>query len=281
MLDDKEFKALIRLLDDDDPEISEHVWSKLSSLGVAGIRRLEAEWEVQEDPVIQGKIEDLIDSISTRAVTQDLLSWRKGGGKDLLEGWLLLTKFHFPEIDLNIYRNEVNRLVNKTWLEVNNSMDSVSRLRVLNHILFVMEAYTGNRFSTRYPQNSLLNYLVDQKQGNAFSTGMLYMIVAQKLQFPVYGVILPGYFVLFFKEGEKEFYVDAYNGGAFFTKTDLKRFISKLGIEDRPAFYKPTSNIYIILEVIKVLISDYEAMEQPEKAASLKKLLKDIEITFE
>lgn len=281
MLDDKELKALIRLLDDEDPEVSEHVWSKLTSIGVEGIDRLEAEWEIQDDPTIQNKIEDLIEQINSSAVSTDLLDWRKGGGKDLLEGWLLLTKYHFPDLDLDIYKNEVNRLVNKTWLEVNSSMDAVGKVRVLNHILFVMEAYTGNRHSTRYPQNSLLNYLVDQKQGNAFSTGLLYLIIARKLQFPVYGVILPGYFVLFFKDGEKEFYIDPFNGGAFFTKNDLKRFIGKLGIEDRPSFYKPTSNIYIILEIIKTMISDYEAMRQPDKAEQLKQLLKDIEIRFD
>ena len=42
-LTDQDFKALIRVLDDDDPDVSEHVWGRIMALGASAKERLEAE----------------------------------------------------------------------------------------------------------------------------------------------------------------------------------------------------------------------------------------------
>lgn len=279
-MEDKEFQALVSLLDDNDPEVSEHVWEKLSALGREGILRLEAEWEKRGDPTIQSRIEDLIHAIYTEDVTRDLLAWRKAGGKDLLEGWILLTRFLYPELDAEHYRHEINRLVNKTWLEVNSGHDSLGKLRVLNHILFASENYRPDRKTMRLPNHFLVNHLMDTKKGNSHSLGVLYLLISQKLEFPVSGIILPGYFILYFLEGAKEFYIDVFNGGVFFSRSDLKRHLKQFGVEEKPAYFKPTSNIYIILEMITGMIEGFKAEGEDAKAAGLEKLFKDIEIKF-
>ena len=281
MLKDNDFKALISLLDDTDPEVSSHVWEKLTSLGPQGITRLEAEWEVQESPAIQARIEDLIHRINLDKITGEILEWRKGGGKDLLEGWLLFTKFQFPDLDFSAYINEINRLVNKTWLEINSTMDTSAKLRVLNHVLFVMEGYKPNRKNQRFPDNNFVNYVIDQKTGNPVSLGILYLIICKKLELPVAGVILPGYYVLFVADSHQEFYLDVFNGGAFFKKEDLKRFLEKIKLEEKPSYFKPTSNIYTLLQLIRNLAADYRHAGKIEKAIELDQLEKDIEITFD
>ena len=46
---DSEFKALIKLLEDDDPEISDHVENRLVEMGGPAIPRLELAWENEGD----------------------------------------------------------------------------------------------------------------------------------------------------------------------------------------------------------------------------------------
>ena len=279
-MEENEFKALIHLLDDEDQEVAIHVWDKLIKLGVEGVDRLEAEWEIQEDPVIQRKIEDLIQHINLDDITEEIRNWRLDGGRDLLEGWLLITKFRYPELELQKYKDEINRLVNKTWLDINQGMDDVSRLKILNHILFVMEGFSGNRSETNLPDNNFINYAIDNKKGNALSLGLVYLIIAQKLEYPVSGVSLPGYFILYFKNPFQEFYIDVFNRASFFTKNDLKRFLKDIGVEEKAGFFKPTSNIYIILQMIRTLIVNYRKSGKEAKAEQFERLLKEIDISF-
>ena len=54
-MSETELKALISLLDDEDPNIEEHVKDKLVSMGDEVIPRLEQAWESQKDELVQNK----------------------------------------------------------------------------------------------------------------------------------------------------------------------------------------------------------------------------------
>jgi regulator of sirC expression with transglutaminase-like and TPR domain len=280
-LTEGEFKALIRLLDDEDEEVTSHVWSTLMALGESGVERLEAEWLSASDPELQRRLEEVISRIHRKGVAKELLEWRKDGGRDLLRGWYLVSKFQFPELDFQKYRNEVNRLVNKTWLELNNQMDASQKLRVINHILFKMESYAPNTGRPNFPHNSHLNYLIDHQQGNAVSLSLLYLMISQQLDLPVSGVILPGYFILIYKDEKQEFYIDVFNGGHAFNRARLEGYLKQVNVPEKPSYFNPTSNIYIILNLIRTIANDYAANDKPDKVAELEELLEDIDIRFE
>jgi regulator of sirC expression with transglutaminase-like and TPR domain len=279
-LSEGEFKALIRLLDDDDDEVTAHVWATLMSLGESGVERLEAEWLMAADPELQRRLEEVLSRIHRKGVGNELLAWRKEGGRDLLKGWFLASKFQFPDLDFQKYRNEINRLVNKTWLELNNQMDAAQKLLVINHILFKMEGYAPNASRPNFPHNSHLNYLIDHQQGNVVSLSLLYLIICQQLDLPVSGIILPGYFILFYKDEHTEFYIDVYNGGHAFNRARLEGYLKQVNVQQQASFFLPTSNIYILLHLIRMIGSDYKSNEKPDKVAELEELLDDIDIQF-
>jgi hypothetical protein len=280
-LSESEFRALIHLLDDDDEEVTAHVWSTLMALGESGVERLEAEWMQASDPELQRRLEEVLARIHRKAVAKELLEWRKDGGRDLLKGWFLVSKFQFPELDFQKYRNEVNRLVNKTWLELSEQMDAGQKLRVINHMLFKMEGYGPNTTRPNFPHNSHLNYLIDHQQGNAVSLAMLYLIISQQLDLPVSGVILPGYFILIYKDERQEFYIDVFNGGHAFNRARLENYLKQVNVPAKGSYFLPTSNIYMILNLIHSLINDYDANEKPDKVDELRELLEDIDIRFD
>ena len=280
-LNDQDFRALIRLLDDEDPEISEHVWGRLMEMGQAGKERLEAQWEVEEDPDIQRKLEEAIHKINLSNLTKELLAWRMDGGRDLLEGWFLVSKFQFPELDFRKYRNEVNRLVNKTWLELNDRMDPVQKIKVINHILFKMEGYGPNKNRPHFPNANYINSVIGSQEGNAPSLGLLYLLICQQLNMNVFGVILPGYFILMYKDDKEEFYIDVYNGGHPFNRAALENYLKEVNLEEKPSYFMPTSNIYIILNLIRTALHDYQQQGRADKVEELEELLRGIDIRFE
>lgn len=280
-LNESEFRALLHLIDDEDEEVSGHVWSKLMSLGESGKERLEAEWMMASDPEMQRRLEDVISRIHHKNVAQEILEWRKDGGRDLLKGWFLVSKFQFPELDYQKYRNEVNRLVNKTWLEINGQMDPGQKLRVINHILFKMEGYGVNAGRPKFPHNNHLNYLVDHQLGNVNSLSLLYLIICQQLDLPVTGVILPGYFILLWRDGKQDFYIDVYNGGQSFKKPRLQSYLKQMNLPEKSSYFNPTSNIYIILNLIRAIATDYKEAGKLDKLAEMEELLEDIDIRFD
>jgi regulator of sirC expression with transglutaminase-like and TPR domain len=280
-LSESEFKALLRLLDDEDEEVTAHVWGTLMSLGASGVERLEEEWLSSADPEMQRRLEEVINRIHHKGLASELLEWRKDGGRDLLKGWFLISKFQFPDLDFQKYRNEINRLVNKTWLELNNQMDAAQKLKVINHILFKMEGYGPNTTRPNFPHNSHLNYLIDHQQGNAASLGLLYLIICKLLDMPVSGVILPGYFILMYKDEKAEFYIDVFNGGHTFNRARLEGYLKQVNVPEKPSYFLPTSNIYIILNLIRIISHDYSTNDKQDKVAELDELLNDIDIKFD
>ncbi|TAE55184.1 MAG: hypothetical protein EAZ89_05900 [Bacteroidetes bacterium] len=267
---DSEFQAIIRLLDDEDPGIETHIRNKLVSLGPEAIPRLETVWE-QHEGLIQTRIEDIIHQIQTGDAIRSLRSWLQEKEPSLLEGWFLVTQYHYPGLSFETFRNDFSRLVNRTWLELRSGMNLAERLAVVNRMLYLKERFIPNRNDIADPQNYYINGFMETRKGSPLSLGMLYLILCQELQLQVQGIVLPGYFTLI-HEGENEFFVDPFNKGAFFFRNDLTRFLEELKTDD-PRYYTPSSNKAIILELVRQLLNCHRKRKNEEKVRDLERML--------
>ena len=92
MINDKEIASLIRLLDDPDAEIFEHVHEKLKSYGNEVIEYLENAWEGAFDPIMQDRIANLVHEIQFSGLKKELQLWHMSGAFDLLQGALIINK---------------------------------------------------------------------------------------------------------------------------------------------------------------------------------------------
>ena len=80
MINPTEVNSLIRLLDDPDREIFEHVHEKLLSYGSEAIEYLESAWEQAFDPIQQERIANLVHEIQFGIVKNDLKLMAPGRG---------------------------------------------------------------------------------------------------------------------------------------------------------------------------------------------------------
>jgi regulator of sirC expression with transglutaminase-like and TPR domain len=124
--------------------------------------------------------------------------------------------------------------------------------------------------------------VLDTRRGSQTSLAIIYSIIAQKLDIPVYGVNLPQHFILAYLdetqqsdfEGGILFYINAFNKGFIFGRRDVDMFLKQLNLNFDKQFYEPCSNTDIIKRVIRNLISSYEHLGSPEKVNELNELLK-------
>ena len=112
------------------------------------------------------------------------------------------------------------------------------------------------------------------------SLALLYLLICRQLDLHVSGVLLPGYFILMYKDEYQEFFIDVFNGGKTFNKARLKGYLKQVNVEENASFFKPTSNIYIILRLLEQIAVDFKRNDKPEKAEEIAEILREIEIRF-
>lgn len=277
MLNEKEISSLIKLLDDPDPRIFDHIEDKLLSYGSEVITYLENAWEHSFDGLLQERIENLVHKIQFQNVKEDLALWYQSGGFDLLRGFLILNKYQYPDLNEEKIINHVETIKRDVWLQMMYEATPVEKVKLLNHIFYNIHGFSGNTKNHKNPQNSYLSQVLESKKGNQISLAIIYSVIAQKLDIPIYGVNLPQHFVLAYIDehgkGEDEnsilFYINVFNKGYIFAKRDIDQFLRQLQIKPERLYYEPCSNTEIIKRVIRNLISSYEDAGAKDKAAEL------------
>jgi regulator of sirC expression with transglutaminase-like and TPR domain len=275
-MDNNEIKALVSLLDDDDKEVLTHVEQKIISLGDTIIPYLEEEWENNFNPVVQKKIEELIHTLQFDSLKSKLHIWKDTGGEDLLEGMWLIATYQYPDLPIERLRKELEQIYYEAWLEFKTNIHPFDQIRILNSIMFGKLKFAANTKNFHAPANCMLNIVLDSKRGNPPSLCVVYMLVAQKLKLPVYGVNLPNLFILTYKSNETQFYINVFNKGIIFSKSDIDNYIQQLNLPQSEIFYQPCSNIDIIKRVLRNLVISFEKTGDTDKMEEVKMLLQVI-----
>lgn len=285
MIDPKEIEALVKLLDDPDAEIFEHVEGRLLSLGNEVIPTLEREWEHSFNGLQQQRIENVIHKIQFGNIQEDLKIWALGGAFDLLQGVLIINKYQYPDLDEQKIINQLEAIKRDAWVQMSYDMSALERIRLLNHVFYSVYGFAGNTANHQDPQNSYINLVLESKKGNQILLAVIYSIVAQKLDIPVFGVNLPQHFILAYKDEQEArslgplfdngiiFYINAFNKGFVFHRRDVDIFLKQLKLEPRKEFYEPCTHVDIVKRIIRNLISSYEKLGYADKVAELSLLI--------
>ncbi len=274
-----EIDALVKLLDDPDEEVYQHVQERLLTYGIEVVSYLESAWEQSLNTVLQERIENLVHTIQFTTIKEDLNLWFQSGAFDLLQGALIINRYQYPDLDEQHVINQIEEIKREIWVGLQYEMSSIEKIKLINHVFYNQYGFSGNTKNHHDPQNSYLNQVLESKKGNQISLAILYATLAQKLDIPVYGVNLPQHFILGYIDDNNEekeygvlFYINAFNKGAIFGKHDVDQFLRQLNLEPQPGFYSPCSNTEIIRRIIRNLISAYENLGSTEKVDELKQL---------
>jgi len=281
MINETEVNSLIRLLDDPDQEIYNHVHDKLLSFGVEAIGYLESAFEQAFDSIQQERIANLVHEIQFGIVKNDLHLWQHGGAFDLLQGILIINRYQYPDLDEQKVINQIEGIKRDIWIQMMHEASAPEQIKLINHIFYNIYGFSGNTTNHQDPQNSYLSQVLETKKGNQPLLAIIYSIIAQKLDIPVYGVNLPQHFILAYMdesqqanfEGGVLFYINAFNKGFIFGRRDVDMFLKQLNLKSDKQFYEPCSNTEIIKRVLRNLISSYEHLGSTEKVAELNELL--------
>ena len=284
MADNKEVHALIQLLDDEDNEVFKHVYNKLISLGSEIIPDLEQAWASELNPLAHERLEDIIHKIQFDALEAEWEEWLFLDQPDLLTGAYLIAKYHYPDIQLEDIQKKLQKIKQSIWLELNYNQTPLEQIQIFNQVFYNYHNFKGSQTSEDY-QDFCINNVLDTKKGNSIIVGIIYQVLAQELNLPVYGVPLVRHYILafckknivdFFSEQSLErevmFYINPINRGSIFSRNEIKDYLEKMRMEQDPRNFYPANNNTIIKELITYLIDIYRLQNREERVKELKRL---------
>jgi regulator of sirC expression with transglutaminase-like and TPR domain len=119
----------------------------------------------------------------------------------------------YPVLDVNSYLARIQALADQARPTLPVQKPLEERVDALSDFLFNQVGFHGDRKHYDNPENSYLNYVLDQKIGIPISLSVIYIAVAQRLGMQAYGIGLPGHFIAGVYEGGNEVMLDPFNRG--------------------------------------------------------------------
>lgn len=276
---EKQLLALISLLDDPDELVFEQIRTQIEQFGDVAIPALEHACESHEYGLLfEDRVTELIQQIQNSSVINGLSSWIDSSEKDLLEALLAISRYQYPNLKEKEVHDFFDRLEKDVWLELNDGLTALEKLKVINHILFDVYGFSGNREDYGNPDNSFINKVVSGKTGNPISMSCVYLILAKRLDLPIRGVNLPRHFILAWEDDfdgilgkdhddfDVLFYFNPFSEGAVFGKQDVQSFLQEIKIKPEASFFKACTNLDIVNRTLNNLIHSFKQLGFNEKA---------------
>ena len=199
MIDKKEISSLIYLLDDSDEEVVEQIESKILSFGFEAIPFLEEASVTEQEVLRLQRMQRIIRELKKTEILRDLSFWKQHDNTDLLKGLLILERVEYPHTNIQDVQTQLEKIRLDAWLEFNYDLTSFEQVKILNYIFFKVHNFKGNAENYHDIENSCISKVLENRTGNPVSLGIIYSLIAQRLNIPVYGVNLPQHFVLGYK----------------------------------------------------------------------------------
>lgn len=288
MLMDAKVKALIKLVEDPDEQIYNQVKTELLSYGTDLIPELEASWLAEEgDERFQARIEALIIEMRFIRNREAFQIWLNNEPHDLIAGATLLSQLHYPEVIEELLKEQIQRIRKDIWLEINDGLTAYEKVRIFNKIFYGKHGFEGDQTNYFAPENSYIHSVLDRKKGNPLSLALIYMVVAQSLDIPIYGVNLPNHFILAYVDESDSsisnsygvlFYINAFSKGSLFDENEIRDYLNGQHAPCIPDYFSPCTNKDIIRRMMNNLIASYQQMGQQDKMdelISLRSLIED------
>ncbi len=287
MTENKEISALFHLIDDPDEDVYNTVSDKIISFGKAIIPNLESLWENTTSEEIQERIELLIHRLHFRDLRNDFITW-KDGDADLLQGALLVARYHYPEMQSTTIFQEMEKLRRNTWLELNNYLTPMEQINVVTSILYNYYKQKGVEFAYTNPDDYLINKTLESKKGNAVSNGIIYIVLCEMLDLPVKAIHIPRQFILAYFDPQHDllnpvghasekinFYIDPLNGQMYSHK-DVESYFKRISVPPTTSYFRQMDNkriIRFLLEELSKCFDDDRNKYKMEELMSLVNLL--------
>ena len=282
--------ALIRLLEDPNNQVFEQVKNELVKIGDDALSSLEnAAQKNSFGDEFNERVVSLINEIQRNVLKDELIQWINSEEKDLLLGSIIVSKHHDTYLEDSLVYDAIQSLRRAIWLEFNDYQTSFEQIKIFNRIFFGVFQFKCLNKETYSPDEIDISKVLESKQGAPLTIGLIYSIIAQSLDLPVYGVNLPNSFVLAFMDYNQSnfiinqqndfgvlFYINPKALGDILDAREIDAFLSSRNLNPNRSHFEPCSNSSLIKRMIEDLMISFQHIGDDRKASDLNELINSI-----
>jgi len=273
-LSDRQKVAMLSLLADEDPAVSEPVRARIIAHGPAAAVWLR-EHALSNDSLLRRRVREILRHFERQSADSAFLGFILSHGDDLdieQAAWLL-ARTEFPDINVDGYRAWLDQMAAGLfeWIDYRCEPDQI--IGVINAYLFEELGFVGNEKNYYEPGNSYLNRVLDRRTGNPINLALVYLLLARRLRLPITGIGMPGHFVCRFQSTTTEWYIDVFNRGRLLTKSDCVKFLLQSSQGYHESHLAPVTQRRMLLRICMNLHHIYVQNEDHDRATRFQRYL--------
>lgn len=274
---EKQIRAMIRLLSDDDERIVKTITGKLIGMGTTAVPLLQ-EAEI-EDPELSDRVTTILEEIRGSRLEQELAALvdHAEDTVDLQAGAFLIARYAYPHLDPEPYMRQLDMMAADVRDCIGPRASGEETVKILGRYLFTELGFTGNTRNYYEPDNSYLNLVLERRTGIPISLSTVYLLIGQRLGLPVVGIGMPGHFLVKYDSDRYKIFIDCFNGGSLLTERNCLRFLTEAGYGFDERYLQRSSTRAILIRTVKNLVAIYAKLDEPRKKARLMRFMAILE----
>lgn len=191
---------------------------------------------------------------------------------------LELARVEFPALDVPASLFRLDHLAERIGSELGGNATGLDFIKRTNQLLFDTLQFRGNEGEYYDPRNSCLNSVLARRLGIPITLSVVYMELGRRLSRSVYGVGLPGHFIVAYEDPDFRYWIDPFHSGRILSFADCCELAKQTGgvdVRANPAVLAPVSKRQILVRMLSNLKAIYLRGSALTKARMVLDLLID------
>jgi regulator of sirC expression with transglutaminase-like and TPR domain len=145
----------------------------------------------------------------------------------LAEAALLMACEEYPQLQISPYVDQLDEMADTIRLRLNAGEQPMDTVKAINEVLFDEFGFRGNSDDYYDPRNSFFNDVLDRRLGIPITLSIVYLEVCRRLNFPMFGVGMPGHFIVKYADRSQEIFLDPFRNGAVLSVEDCRDWVTR------------------------------------------------------
>ncbi|MCK9254858.1 MAG: transglutaminase-like domain-containing protein [Bacteroidales bacterium] len=195
-MDKNKIISLLKLLEDPDEKVFSIVKDKILSYGELFKIYLENYHTLSINELALQRSEDILDEIFWENFKTKFTEYLTNPKANFAKGVFLIEKFFNRDIDIKEISKKYEEIKTSVWIEFNEYLTNIEKIRILNTVIFKQLGFKKLKSNEMKSDALSITYCISNKRFLAPNIALLYCMLSDELQIPVFPTNLQDLFVL-------------------------------------------------------------------------------------
>lgn len=153
---------------------------------------------------------------------------------NLARAALYIAQTTYPDLDIDAQLQLLDEMAEEVAKRLPQSRYPLMVIRTINNYLYEELGFTGNHSNYYDPRNSFLNEVLARRTGIPITLALVYLEIAQRIDFPMMAIGMPGHFMIRPDFEDSEIFIDTFHNGDILFAEDCRQKLMNIYQQEIP-----------------------------------------------